>query len=183
MAKILVYNEDTNRIETYNLAENQPMPYNVGDTLRVSEFRGSSRSPTLWTSKKTMEAFNQQRRLWGNPIPVGFAFKRPWEGGHSEQSQHYNGSAFDVGQRLSNEQRNALRRAATESGLWSYVEPAWLTPTWVIGKSGNAIPKALKILGLHTSCKSKGSGNAALTDMVPDRLLKCKIDFYGVVLI
>ena len=28
-------------------------------------------------------------------------------------------------------ERNALRDAAFASGLWSYVEPAYLTPTWV----------------------------------------------------
>lgn len=41
------------------------------------------------------------------------------------------GVAFDVGQRLSNSERNRLRNSAVNSGLWSYVEPASLTPTWV----------------------------------------------------
>lgn len=50
-----------------------------GRTLTVREFRGSSKSPTLWTSKRTMQAWNTQRYIWGGPIPVGFAFKRPWE--------------------------------------------------------------------------------------------------------
>ncbi len=39
--------------------------------------------------------------------------------------------AFDVGQTLSNSQRNAIRNVASSSGVWSYVEPASLTPTWV----------------------------------------------------
>ncbi len=39
------------------------------------------------------------------------------------QSQHYAGVAFDVGQRLSNAERNRLRNLASESGVWSYVEP------------------------------------------------------------
>lgn len=39
--------------------------------------------------------------------------------------------AFDVGQRLSNSERNRLRNLAEESGVWTYVEPANLTPTWV----------------------------------------------------
>ena len=47
------------------------------------------------------------------------------------QSQHYAGVAFDVGQTLSNTQRNRLRNTARSSGVWSYVEPASLTPTWV----------------------------------------------------
>ena len=89
MAKILVYNNDTNRMETYNRSENEPMPYNTNGTLRVREFRGSSRSSTLWTTRNTMRAWNSTRYLYSRPIPVGFAFKRPWEGGHGLQSQHY----------------------------------------------------------------------------------------------
>ena len=41
------------------------------------------------------------------------------------------GVAFDVGQTLSSSQRNRLRETASSFGLWSYVEPASLTPTWV----------------------------------------------------
>lgn len=52
----------------------------LGRTLTVKEFRGSSKSPTLWTSKRTMQAWNSQRYIFGSPIPVGFAFKRSWEG-------------------------------------------------------------------------------------------------------
>lgn len=80
MAKILVYNNDNNRMETYYRGESEAMPYNTGRTLTVKEFRGSSKSPTLWTSKRTMQAWNSQRYIFGQPIPVGFAFKRSWEG-------------------------------------------------------------------------------------------------------
>ena len=131
MARILVYNNDTNRMETYIRGESEPMPYNTNGTLRVREFRGSSRSNILWTTRNTMRAWNSTRYLYGSPIPVGFAFKRVWEGGHSGQSQHYAGTAFDVAQTLSNAQRNRIRNVAISSGSWSYVEPASLTPTWV----------------------------------------------------
>ncbi len=47
------------------------------------------------------------------------------------QSQHYAGTAFDVAQGWTNEQRAALRTSAINSGLWSYVEPASISPTWV----------------------------------------------------
>lgn len=103
----------------------------LGRTLTVREFRGSSKSPTLWTSKRTMQAWNSQRYIFGQPIPVGFAFKRPWEGGHGFQSQHYAGVAFDVAQTFTNAKRAVLRNSAMNSGVWSYVEPASLTPTWV----------------------------------------------------
>ena len=131
MAKILVYNQDKNRMETFFRNENESMPYNTNGTLRVREFRGSSKSNILWTDKRTMQAWNSQRYIYGAPIKVGFAFKRPYEGGHGSQSQHYAGTAFDVGQGLTNAQRRVLRSSAQNSGVWTYVEPASLSPTWV----------------------------------------------------
>jgi len=120
MAKILIYNNDTNRMETYYRGESEAMPYNVGRTLTVNEFRGSSNSSLLWTTKATMESWNRFRRLWGVSIFVGFAFKRIFEGGHSAQSQHYAGVAFDVGQNLNYYTRVALRNSAANSRLLEF---------------------------------------------------------------
>lgn len=131
MARIIVFNNDTNRMENYYRGEAEPMPYNTNGTLRVREFRGSSRSDIIWTTKRTMQSWNSQRYIFGSPIPVGFAFKRPYEGGHGNQSQHYAGVAFDVGQTLTQAQRNRLWNSAKNSGVWSYVEPLSITPTWV----------------------------------------------------
>ena len=131
MAKILIYNQNTNRMETFFRGENEAMPYNTYGTLKVKEFRGSSKSNILCTDLRTMQAWNSQRYLYGGPIPVGFAFKRSYEGGHGSQSQHYAGTAFDVGQGWTNAQRSVLRRSAQNSGIWSYVEPVSLSPTWV----------------------------------------------------
>ena len=41
------------------------------------------------------------------------------------------GVAFDVGQNLNANERNNMRNLAINSGIWNYVEPAYLTPTWV----------------------------------------------------
>ena len=131
MAKIIVFNNDTDRMEIYTRAESAPMPYNTNGTLTVREFRGSSKSNILWTTKRTMQSWNSQRYIFGAPIPVGFAFRRPYEGGHSFLSQHYAGVAFDVGQTLSLARRRALWNSSNSSGIWSYVEPFALTPTWV----------------------------------------------------
>ena len=89
MARIIIFNNDSDRMENYYRNENEAMPYNNGRTLTVGEFRGSSKSPTLWTTKRAMQSFNTTRYLFEGPVPVGFAFKRPWEGGHGSQSQHY----------------------------------------------------------------------------------------------
>lgn len=131
MAKIIVYNNDTDRMETYYRDLSESMPYNTNSTLTVREFRGASRSNTLWTTKRTMTSWNTQRYIYGAPIPVGFAFRRSWEGGHGYQSQHYAGTAFDVGQRWTDAQRAVLRNSAKNSGLWNYVEPLSISPTWV----------------------------------------------------
>jgi hypothetical protein len=80
MAKILVYNSDTNRMLTFSRELTQPMPYNSNGTLTVKEFRGASKSNILWTDLRCMEAWNSFRYLYGKGIYVGFAFRRPWEG-------------------------------------------------------------------------------------------------------
>ena len=131
MATIKVYNNDENRMETYFRREDEAMPYNTGNTLSVSEFRGSSMSDLLWTEKRAMQAWSSFRFMYGAPIHVGYAFKRPSEGGHSPQSQHYAGMAFDVGHNLNNTQRAQMRSLAVNSGLWTYVEPVSISPTWV----------------------------------------------------
>ena len=79
MAKIIVFNNDTNGMEVYYRSENDSMPYNTYGTLKVKEFRGSSKSNILWTTKRCMQSWNSQRYIYGRPIYVGFAFKRPYE--------------------------------------------------------------------------------------------------------
>ena len=132
MARLLIYDAYENKVYTYaNLNENDPMPYSTGTTLRVREFRGKSASPTLWTTIAAMEAWNLTRRKYGKSIPVGYAFRRIWEGGHGTRSQHYAGVALDVGQSLTQTKRTAIYNAARNTGAWGYVEPLSQTPTWV----------------------------------------------------
>ena len=100
MVKILVYNNDINRMQTFYRGLEESMPYISRRTLTVKEFKGSSNSEIFWTDLRAMEAWNSFRYLYGKPIFVGYAFKRAYEGGHSNLSQHYAGVAFDVGQNL-----------------------------------------------------------------------------------
>lgn len=131
MPKVLVYDDFTNKIYKYNLSENDSMPYAYNNTLRVREFRGSSNSPTLWTTTEAMEAWNLTRRRYNKGIYVGYAFKRIWEGGHGTASQHYAGVSFDVGQNVSLSQRQQIHATAVATKAWGYVEPLSMTPTWV----------------------------------------------------
>lgn len=129
--KVLIYNEDRNRMEKYNLSLGDRMPYIKNKFLTVKEFRGSSKTKVLWSTKKTMEAFNLTRQRWKKPIYVGYAFKRIFEGGHSGQSQHYAGVSFDTAQNLSVKQRTELYNLCKKLNVWVYVEPLRLTPRWL----------------------------------------------------
>ena len=131
MINVLVYNNSSGRMERYALELYNPMPYSAGRTLTVGEFRGKSRSNLIWTTRRAMEAWNTTRAAWNRPIYVGYAFRRIGEGGHANQSQHYAGVSFDVGQNLTSAERDQLRKLASSLGVWGYVEPAYLTPTWV----------------------------------------------------
>lgn len=131
MAELYVYDAYNNKLLKYNLSENDPMPYAYNNTMRVREFRGSSNSPTLWTTTTAMEAWNLTRRRYGKGIYIGYAFKRIWEGGHGTASQHYAGVSFDVGQNTTSSERLKIRDAAVATKAWGYVEPISMTPTWV----------------------------------------------------
>ena len=131
MAKLYVYDAYNNKLLKYNLSENDPMPYAYNNTMRVREFRGSSNSPTLWTTTTAMEAWNLTRRRYGKGIYIGYAFKRIWEGGHGTASQHYAGVSFDVGKNTTSSERLKIRDAAVATKAWGYVEPISMTPTWV----------------------------------------------------
>ena len=50
MPKVYVYDSYDNKFFRYTLRENDPMPYSTDTTLRVREFRGSSKSNVLWTT-------------------------------------------------------------------------------------------------------------------------------------
>ena len=128
---IYIYNNQTNRMERYSRGLSDNMPYTSGKTLTVREFRGSSNSNLVWSDKRFLDTWTRFRRYYGRPIYVGYCFKRIWEGGHSNQSQHYAGGSFDTGQTLSSSGRRALHRSAENFGDWSYVEPLSMTPTWV----------------------------------------------------
>lgn len=131
MPRILIYNNDTNKMETYDRNLNDPMPYVTGRTLTVREFISNSNSNVAWTTKRYMQNWNKLRSAWGRPIYVGYAFKRIWQGGHAGQSQHYAGLAMDIAQRSTSNERDQLRNLAINLNIFGYVEPKSLTPTWV----------------------------------------------------
>lgn len=131
MTTVYVYNKVADKVERFEKRDNEIMPYVYNNSLTVGQFKGSSISNAVWTDKKTMESWGRFSDIVGKPLYIGLGFKRIWEGGHSGQSPHYAGTALDIGHDLSTAERNKLRVTAINSGLWHYVEPAYLTPSWV----------------------------------------------------
>jgi len=129
MAKIMVYNPATNRMEVYYRGLTERMPY--ANNMTVREFRGNSKSEILWTDKRLLDSWNVLRGEYGKPIKIGAAFKRIGEGGHTGMSQHYAGTAIDMAQGFTSTERDKLRNLATSLGVFTYVEPKVLTPTWI----------------------------------------------------
>ncbi|MEG0073511.1 MAG: peptidoglycan-binding protein [Clostridia bacterium] len=127
--KILIYNPATNKMETWYRSLNQSMPY--APNLSVKEFRGSSKATTLFADKRILTGFQKLRKAYGKKIKVGYGFKSIREGGHSGQSQHYAGTALDMAQGTTNAERIKIRNTAKKLGIFKYIEPAYLTPTWV----------------------------------------------------
>ena len=142
MPKVYVYDSYDNKFFRYTLRENDPMPYSTGTTLRVREFRGSSKSNVLWTTTAAMEAWNLTRRTYGSGIPVGYAFKRIWEGGHGTTSQHYAGVAFDVGQSSTAAKRRKIYNAAVRTGAWGTWSRCRCPPPGYTLTGGTASPRA-----------------------------------------
>ena len=157
MAKLFVYDAYTNKFMIYpDLKESDPMPYAANGTLKLREFRGSSKANVLWTTTAAMEAWNLTRRRYGAGIPVGYAFKRIWEGGHGTTSQHYAGVSFDVGQSSGAAARRRIHAAAEATGAWGYVEPLSLTPTWVHFDRRDGKPACAGTTAGYPTCR-KGS--------------------------
>lgn len=142
MAKVMVYNPSTHKMEVYYRGLSERMPY--ARNMTVKEFRGNSRSDVIWTDKRLMEAWNTLRTEYGRPIYIGAAFKRIGEGGHAGQSQHYAGMALDMAQTATSAERDAIRDLASKLGVFTYVEPKVLTPTWVHVDTRTAPPACAK---------------------------------------
>lgn len=74
MAKILVYNPSTNRMETYYKSLRSHMPY--AQYMSVKEFKSNSKADVLWTDKRAMQAFNTTRTRFGKPIDIRVRFQK-----------------------------------------------------------------------------------------------------------
>ena len=65
------------------------------------------------------------------PYLFGMHLNESGKADMGKQSQHYAGVSFDVGQALTQAERNRIWNTANNLGVWVYVEPIYMTPTWV----------------------------------------------------
>lgn len=129
MIKVLIYNPDTNQMETYELELNDRMPY--ANNMSVGEFRGASKSNIIWTDKRLLDAFQLLRNIYGRPIKIGYAFRRIGEGNHVMDSNYYAGIALDMAQNEDMETRDRIRALARNLNIFNYVLPKVLAPNLV----------------------------------------------------
>ncbi len=88
-----------------------------------------------WSDERLLQAYEAVCRAFG-PVWIGACFKRTAKG----QSAHYAGLALDMGQSMPPSERAALYRFCLQSPLFSYVEPGYLTPSWVHAEISIAPP-------------------------------------------
>ena len=67
MPKVYVYDSYDNKFFRYTLRENDPMPYSTDTTLRVREFRGSSKSNPPHLRQRYPGGVRLQAHLGGRP--------------------------------------------------------------------------------------------------------------------
>ncbi|MEG1269395.1 MAG: peptidoglycan-binding domain-containing protein [Oscillospiraceae bacterium] len=122
MAIIYVFNDNDGGIEKYTRAPSDPMPYNIGGTLKVSEFMGTN--AVGWTDTNTMNAWNTFRSFYGKPVQVSYAYLKVSQelAPLVKTVQHFAGTAFAVGGDLTAQGRQELYDDAVESDAFSVVQ-------------------------------------------------------------
>ncbi len=117
MAKIIVYNNDTDRMEIYYRDLSEAMPYNTGRTLTVREFRGASRKQYFMDDKeRTMTSWNSgQKKIVWRTNPSRLCLSKTMGGRSCRAIPTLCWNCFDVGQLWTNAQRATLRNSAKNS--------------------------------------------------------------------
>lgn len=108
-----------------------------GSPIETRALWQGQRGRPAWTDDRLLQAYGAVCEAFG-PVWIGSCFKRPGRG----QSAHYAGLALDMGQGMPRAERAELRRFCLKSPLFSYVEPGYLTPTWVHAEISIAPPCA-----------------------------------------
>ncbi len=126
MPTVLIFSENT-LCASKVLAGDAQLPFVESMRFTAADFAGRSRSPLLWTERGALTALDALSRLAGVPFAVDYAFRRSGECGHSLDSRHLTGCAFDVGRSLAPAQRRSLRALALNWAGFCVSAPACLS--------------------------------------------------------
>lgn len=100
--RILIYNDQTNNMETYSLRCSDNMPYTTCCRLTVGEFMRNSHSRTIgWSTRRFLNSVNELIRRYGQKPRVSRAFRRAWDADDPMILTHMLGTAVDLGSNLS----------------------------------------------------------------------------------
>ncbi len=92
MNELLIYHQNTGKIESMELEDNQSMPYMEAGKLTVGDFKIGSTSPILWTTREVLTKIDQTFTSAFKPLS---GFCRVYEMPHTYY-RHYTGEAIDI---------------------------------------------------------------------------------------
>ncbi len=90
---LFIFNNESNRLERYNLEAYHNMPYTTHNSLSVFEFFNDSISKIGWSTSSFLSKWSL---LSKGKLSATRFFRRTFEGGSIAQSMHYAGIAADV---------------------------------------------------------------------------------------
>lgn len=100
--RVLIYNDLTDKMETYQCSCDANMPYTRCHNLTVREFMAGSGSRTLaWSTRKFLKAYDQLIRNYGRKMRISRGFRRGWDAEEPMIMTHQLGTALDLGRDLS----------------------------------------------------------------------------------
>lgn len=100
--RILIYNDQTDKMETYSLRCSDNMPYTACCRFTVGEFMRNSHSRTIgWSTRRFLKSTDELVRRYGQKPRVSRAFRRAWDAEEPMILTHMLGTAVDMGRNLS----------------------------------------------------------------------------------
>ena len=120
--RILVYNDQTQTMETWQRDCGEDMPYTRCGHLTVGMFRQGSQSRTLvWSTRRFLRAVDQLAARSPARLKLSRAFERGWSGAQPMIMTHMLGTALSFGSNLSGAGLQRLATMIEDTGLFDYV--------------------------------------------------------------
>lgn len=129
--RCFIFDPFTGAFSCHMLRRGDAMPFTEGAPLYLAEFLGSARCGTCWTDRRFLAACAALKSAFPRCSPAFGGFQRAAEGRALCLSRRTAGLTLHAGQFLPPGEREALRRFALTSGLFSRVAPEHEAPTWV----------------------------------------------------